>query len=40
MESCNGGVGIGKGICKLLIGSDKFLHGFIFLDGGIGQVVK
>ncbi len=25
---------------KLLIGSDKFLHGVIFLDGSIGQVVK
>ncbi len=40
MESCNGGVGISKGLCKLCIGSDEFLRGVIFLDGGIGQVVK
>jgi hypothetical protein len=40
MESCDGGVGIGKCLCGLLVGSDKFLHGVIFLDGGNGQVVK
>ncbi len=40
MESCNGGVGVGKDLCELLVGSDEFLHRFIFLDGGIGQVVK
>ncbi len=40
MELCDGGVGVGKGLCKLCVGSDKFLHGVIFLDGNIGQVVK
>ncbi len=29
-----------KGLCKLLIGSNEFLQGLIFLDGDIGQVVK
>ncbi len=36
MESCNGRVGIGKGLCKFLVGSDEFLHGDVLLDGGIG----
>ncbi len=40
MELCNGGVDVGKGLCKLCIGSDEFLHGVIILDGGNGQVVK
>ncbi len=40
MEACNGGVGVGEGLRESLIGSDEFLHGVIFLDGGIGQVVK
>jgi hypothetical protein len=40
MESCNGGIGVGEGLCKLLNGSEEFLPGVIFLDGGIGQVVK
>ncbi len=40
MESCNGSVGVGKGHCKVLVGSDKFLHSVVLLDGGIGQVVK
>ena len=40
MESCDGGVGISKYLHKLCIGSDEFLHGVIFLDGDIGQVVK
>ncbi len=30
MESCNGGVGINEGLCKLLVGSDEFLHSVIF----------
>ncbi len=40
MESCDGGVSIGEGLCKFLVGSDKFLHGVVLLDGGIGQVVE
>ncbi len=40
MESCDGGVGVGKSLSKLCVGSDKFLHGVIILDDGIGQVVK
>ncbi len=40
MDLCNGGIGFGKGLCELLVCSDKFLHGIIFLDGSIGQVVK
>ncbi len=40
MESCNGSIGIGKGLGEPLVSSDKFLHGVIFLYGGIGQVVK
>ncbi len=39
MESCDGGVGVSKG-CKFLVGSDKFLHGVVLLDGGISQVAK
>ncbi len=39
-ESCNGGVGISEGFHELCIGSDEFLHGVIFLDGSICQVVK
>ncbi len=40
MESCDGSVGFGKGLCKFLVGSDKFLHGVVLLDGSIGQVIK
>ncbi len=40
MELCNGGVGVGKSLCELLVGSEEFLHGVIFLDVSIGQVVK
>ncbi len=35
-ELCNGEVGVYEGLCKLLVGSEEFLHDVIFLDGGIG----
>ncbi len=40
MKSCDGSAGVGEGLRELCVGSDGFLHGVIFLDGGIGQVVK
>ena len=37
-ESCNDGIGIGEGLCKLCVGSDKFLQGVIFLYGGMARL--